>query len=144
MPDALEEFKQLKALTFIPIATGEIHCTRWDFKQLLETRVADIWQTDVVIVGGITEFRRVMALANTFEIPVAPHAMHEIHTQLAASFPEIFILEYFDTTGDIVKYGKLLKKPLKANNGFLQVPEAPGVGMEWDEDLIAKFEMKGL
>ncbi|MCX5910142.1 MAG: mandelate racemase/muconate lactonizing enzyme family protein [Deltaproteobacteria bacterium] len=142
LPDDLEDFKKLRLLTRIPLATGEIHSTRWDFKLLLETQAADIWQTDVVVVGGITEFRRVMALASAWNIPVAPHAMHEIHGQLAASSPEIFILEYFDTTGDIVNYGKLLKNPLKAKAGFVEVPEDPGVGMIWDEDLIAKYEIK--
>ena len=145
-PDAIEESKKLKNITKIPIATGEILSTRWDFKQLLESNAADIWMPDVTVVGGITEWRKVITIANTWNIPVSPHAFHEIHVQLAASCPDSdsFILEYFDTTSDILNYGKLLKKPLKAKDGFLYVPEEPGIGIDFNEDLIAKYEIKNV
>jgi len=143
MPDAIEETKELKKRISIPIANGEILTTRWDFKQMLESNSSDIWQPDVTVLGGITEWKKIITMASIWNIPVAPHAMHEIHTQLAASLPDpqSFILEYFDTTGDIVNYGKLLKKTLKHKNGYLRVTEEPGVGMDFDETQIFKYQI---
>lgn len=144
MPDAINETLMLKEKTRIPIATGEIHSTRWDFKQLLESKAVDIWQPDATVLGGITEYNKVINMASIWDIPVAPHVMHEIHIHLAAACPESqgFILEYFDTTGDTINYGKLLKKPLKAKNGYLITPDEPGVGMDFDDELIEKYELK--
>lgn len=141
MPDALDECRRLREKINIPIANGEVLTTKWDFKQLLESDSTDIWQPDVTVVGGITEFKKVISLASIWNIPVAPHAMHEVHSQLAAAFPASlsYILEYFDTTGDIINYGKLLKNPLKAKKGFVYASEKPGVGIEFDEDLINKY-----
>jgi len=143
LPDAIEETKKLRERTSIPIANGEILTTRWDFKQILESNSCDIWQPDVTVLGGITEWKKIITMASIWNIPVAPHAMHEIHTQLAASLPDpqSFVLEYFDTTGDIVNYGKLLKKPLKHKNGFLYVTEEPGVGMEFDEQKVNDYKI---
>jgi L-alanine-DL-glutamate epimerase-like enolase superfamily enzyme len=144
MPDAIEETARLREKTTIPIATGELLSTRWDFKQLLDSNSFDIWQPDVAVLGGITEWIKVMAMALIWNIPVAPHALHEIHLQLAAACPEsqVYVIEYLDTTGDVFNYGKLLKKPLKAKKGYLHVPEDPGVGIEFDEALIDQYEVK--
>lgn len=141
MPDALDECRRFREKINIPIANGEVLTTKWDFKELLENKTTDIWQPDVTVVGGITEFKKVISLASIYNIPIAPHAMHEIHSQLAAAFPDSlsYILEYFDTTADIINYGKLLKEPLQAEEGFVNVSEKPGVGIEFDEDLLNKY-----
>jgi len=144
-PDETEEVIRLRRLTNIPIANGEILSTRWDFKTMLENQSSDIWQPDVTVLGGVTEWKKVINLASVWNIPVAPHAMHEIHAQLAAALPpqQSFVLEYFDTTGDIVNYGKLLKNSLKHNEGCLFVSEEPGVGMDFDEKKVQKYTIKG-
>ncbi|MGM0602070.1 MAG: mandelate racemase/muconate lactonizing enzyme family protein [Bacillota bacterium] len=143
MPDEIEAVKKLKKRTSIPIANGEILSTRWDFKQLLDEDCADIWQPDVTVVGGITEWKKIISLAQIYNIPVAPHTMHEVHIHLAAAYPDPypFIIEYFDTTGDIFNYGKLLKNPLKAEDGYIEVPDEIGAGMNFDEELLTKYEI---
>jgi len=144
MPDSIEENIWLREKTNIPIANGEILSTRWDFKQLLETNSCDIWQPDVTVLGGVSEWNKILTIASIWKIPVAPHAMHEIHSQLAAANPnsETYIVEYFDTTGDIVNYGKLLKNNCMAKDGFLEISDTPGVGMDFDEAKIDKYRIK--
>jgi len=146
MPDTIEETIKFKEKTNIPIAGGEVLATRWDFKQLLESDSVDIWQPDVSVLGGITEWNKVMNMALLWDIPVAPHAVHEIHAHLAAACPgnQIYTLEYFDTTGDTFNYGKLLKKPLKAKDGYLQLSDEPGVGVEFNEELVENYEVKNI
>jgi L-alanine-DL-glutamate epimerase-like enolase superfamily enzyme len=94
MPDTIEETIKFKEKTNIPIAGGEVLATRWDFKQLLESDSVDIWQPDVSVLGGITEWNKIMNLALLWDMPVAPHAVHEIHVHLAAACPgsQIFTL----------------------------------------------------
>jgi L-alanine-DL-glutamate epimerase-like enolase superfamily enzyme len=65
MPDAIKETKKLKRITKIPIAAGELLSTRWDFLQLLENNAADIWQPDVTVLGGITEWKKIIGLASS-------------------------------------------------------------------------------
>lgn len=144
MPDAIEENIRLREKTNIPIANGEILCTRWDFKQLLDSNSCDIWQPDVTVLGGISEWNKIVTIASVWGIAIAPHAMHEIHSQLVAASPnsDPYIVEYFDTKGDIVNYGKLLKNNCVAKDGFLDISKNPGVGIDFDEAKIDKYRIR--
>jgi len=123
------------------VATGEIHQTRWDFRHLLEQKAAEIIQADAAVVGGISEWRRIAALAAAFDIPVAPHWHHNLHVHLAASTPNCTIVEHFDLEKDIFNFERLLTEEarLRPADGYLPVPDRPGHGVEFDTAAINKF-----
>ena len=71
-PDQIDNHAKLAALISIPVATGEIEAGRWRFKELLDKQAASILQADAVVCGGITEFRRIAALADCYGVTSAP------------------------------------------------------------------------
>lgn len=129
--DALAE---LAAKTHIPVATGERVFTKWGFREILEKKAATILQPDVCYAGGITELRLIAGMAETYYVPLAPHNPQgpcslAASCQIAAAIPNFLIQEQGTRSHD-----NMLKTPFKAENGFLPVPTAPGLGIEFDED----------
>jgi galactonate dehydratase len=127
--------------THIPIATGERLFTRWEFKRILELNAAAIWQPDVCHCGGILELKKIAAMGEVNFCGIAPHnPMGAI--ALSASFQcdastiNFFIQEHY-TLGDGV-----LKTPFKLDaDGFVPVPEGPGLGVEVDEEALEKLRI---
>ena len=66
------------------MATGEIEAGRWRFQELLEKRAALILQTDAAVCGGISEWRRIAAMAAGFGVTISPHWFHDLHVHLVA------------------------------------------------------------
>ncbi|HSR13361.1 MAG TPA: mandelate racemase/muconate lactonizing enzyme family protein, partial [Thermodesulfobacteriota bacterium] len=104
MPDNFRGSAELAAMFETPIATGEQECTRWGFRDLIETRAADILQPDVAVVGGVTEWMKVAAPASAYDLPVASHYFHDVHVHLMASAPNALIAEYFPLDLDIMVF----------------------------------------
>lgn len=86
IPNDIAGYAQLKALGRVPIAGGEHGFTSYGFRDLLEARAVDYIQFDTNRVGGITQARKVAALAESFSVPVVPHArqMHNFHVVMAS------------------------------------------------------------
>ena len=97
-PDELAAHAAVAAAVEPPIATGEIHQTRWDFQHILDLAAAAILQPDAAVCGGITEFRRIAALAAGQGITVAPHWLADLHVHLVAATPNATWVEYFPDT----------------------------------------------
>jgi L-alanine-DL-glutamate epimerase-like enolase superfamily enzyme len=140
-PDNFAGHADLVRRVDTPIATGEIHQTRWDFRQIIEQRAADILQLDVGVLGGITEYLKVAHAAETFDLPVAPHWHANVHAQLAAASTNTLVVEHFLLEKDIYNFERLLTEETRLryadNHVFLN--ERPGIGIEFDEDAIAAF-----
>ena len=131
--DALAE---LARKTHIPIATGERIFTKWGFREILEKRAASILQPDVCYAGGITELRLIAGMAEAYYVPLAPHNPQgpcslAASCQIAASIPNFLIQE-----GGARTYENLLKVPFKQQDSYLPIPQAPGLGIEIDEDKL--------
>jgi D-arabinonate dehydratase len=138
-PDNLKGSAAIADALTMPVATGENESTRWAFQQLIEHRAADILQPDVTVVGGVSEWMKVAALASAHGVPVAPHYVWDVHVHLAAATPAVVIQEYFERDSDLVNFDDVLRNPLRPENGVLKVPEAPGLGLELDEEALARF-----
>lgn len=131
--DALAE---LARKTHIPIATGERIFTKWGFREILEKRAASILQPDVCYAGGITELRLIAGMAEAYYVPLAPHNPQgpcslAASCQIAASIPNFLIQE-----GGARSYEDLLKVPFKQQDSYLPIPQAPGLGIEIDEEKL--------
>ncbi|XP_003382696.1 PREDICTED: uncharacterized protein LOC100635379 [Amphimedon queenslandica] len=143
-PDDYTGYRDLKlALTGTTlVTTGEHEYTRYGFRQLLEGNCADIIQPDITWLGGITEARRVVALASSHDIPVIPHgsSVYSYHMQYA--FPNCPLAEYINlscNSDKIVPYfGGLFPDEPLPENGVIQLPDRPGFGVTLDKSGLTR------
>ena len=143
---------QIARQTSIPIATGEDVYTKWGFQPILMKGAASILQPDCSHAGGITEVCRIAAMADAFEVEISPHnPLSPINLaaamQVAAVIPNFFALETSDRgIGDPRMQGwpeswrgvDILKEPFQVENGSLALTTKPGLGIELDENVLAK------
>lgn len=122
--------------THLPIATGERIFTKWGFREILEKGAASILQPDLCHAGGIMEARLIAGMAEAHYASMAPHnplgpISLACGIQLAASIPN-FLCQEQVSLGD-----GYLKKPFVIDQGYVQIPEGPGLGIELDEEKLA-------
>jgi galactonate dehydratase len=126
----------------MPIVTGEELYTRYEFREVLERRAADIINPDVCNVGGIEELRAIAAMAEAYHVVVSPHNYNSTTVglaatlQVSAAIPNFLITEYFvnfEPRGEDVAVN-----PFRVEQGFLSVPTAPGLGIELREDALRR------
>ena len=140
-----EGIAQIAHLTSTPIALGERLYSRWDFKPLFESRSVDIIQPDLSHAGGISECRKIAAMAEAYDIAVAPHcplgplALASC-LQLAACAPNVALQEmslgiHYNVGADLYSYCND-RSPLTAVDGFLPIPTGPGLGVVIDEEAV--------
>ena len=86
-PDDYEGHRLVSQSTTIPVATGENEYTRYGFRELIEGRCCDILQPDGLIMGGVTEFMKVAALAQAHDMHIAPHGNQDVHVHLVSAIP---------------------------------------------------------
>jgi L-alanine-DL-glutamate epimerase-like enolase superfamily enzyme len=133
----------LAATLETPIATGEIHSNRHEFRALIEAGAADILQPDVGVVGGVSEWLRVARTAESFNLPVAPHWHANAHVQLAAATPNCMVIEHFDFAKDIYNFERVVRPEHRVEvvDGGVVCPGRPGLGFELDEAAVRSFEI---
>ena len=141
-----EGIARLVAESPVPIAYGEHLFLSQDFQDCLIHRRADVIQPDAAISGGISECRRIAALAETFGVPVVPHSAAgplalAANLHLSATLPNLWMLEYtftFDRAWQAVLKEPILS-PDNVRDGQLRLPEGPGLGVEVDEEALARY-----
>ena len=106
-----------------PIATGEMLASVAEHERLIAARACDILQPDAPRIGGITQFLRLMTLADQAGLDVAPHFAMEIHLHLAACYPREAWVEHFDWLDP------LFEERLETRDGRMLVPDRPGLGI---------------
>lgn len=127
-----------------PIATGEIAQTRWEFRDLLQREAADLLQPDAGVLGGVTEYVRVVRAAEVFGVPVAPHWHANLHVHLAAASAHCLAVEHFLPEKDIYNFEQLVtpQTRLAVQDGLAVVSDRPGLGFELDEDAVERFALQ--
>ena len=138
-PDDIQGSAAVAAALDTPIASGELEYTRYGFRDIIRSKAADIIQPDATIMGGITEWLRVNAMAVSLGIGVAPHNAQEINSHLAGAKPNVMFVEFFVRGGDIRLEDKLFKDYRKPENGYLDLTDDPGLGIRLDEHALARF-----
>ena len=142
MPDEMEASAAVAAAVSVPVATGELEATRWGFQQLIHYKAASILQPDAAVCGGITEWRKIAALAAAHSMPVAPHWFPEIHMHLVAATPNAIWVECVPDTR-VSSFALILKSPVEVQNGDAVLPTGPGLGIELEEKAVAKYSVDG-
>jgi galactonate dehydratase len=144
VPGNIEVFKRLKEAIRIPLATGERDRTIWEMLPYLHERCIDILQPDCGHTGGISQMKKIAVLAEAYNVPLAPHCtMSELgltaSMHAVASIPNFLIHEaYLD--GHIMPPGVARKNWEVDKNGDASLPQGPGLGVEMDEEMIAKVQ----
>ncbi|WP_282826916.1 L-talarate/galactarate dehydratase [Gulosibacter sediminis] len=126
-----EGHAELARALVTPIATGEMLASVGDHKQLIAARGCDTLQPDAPRVGGITNFLRILALADEAGLDIAPHFAMEIHVHLAACYPRETWVEHFDWLDP------LFEERLETRDGRMFVPERPGLGITFSDQARA-------
>ena len=142
-PDHRPAYRELARRTKIPLASGELESGRDAFREYLESGTAQIVQTDATVVGGITEWRRVAAMAACWNVPVAPHWVPDIHSHLLASIPNGCPAEYFLPESGILNFEQLVEKPLEVKDGMIRLNDEPGHGVRVNPDAVRAFLQAG-
>ena len=140
-PDDIDNHARLAKLTRVTVATGEIGTGRWHFKEILDKGAAQILQTDALVCGGVTEWRKVAATAASYGVTVCPHWFHDLHAHLVAATPNARYVEFFPDD-QVLNFRRLIDAQLEAKDGMLLLPETPGLGFGFDEKALALFALK--
>lgn len=145
IPDDIAGYAALKAMNQIPIAGGEHEFTLYGFRELLDARAVDYIQFDTNRVGGISQARKISALAEAYEVPVIPHAgqMHNYHIVMASlnsPLAEFFPIVDVEVGNELFWY--IFKGEPVPRHGYIELDEnLPGLGLEIDEEALKKFDI---
>lgn len=152
LPENNEALREIRLSTSIPIATGERMFSRWDFKKLLIDGYTDIIQPDLSHAGGITECKKIISMAEAFDVAAAPHCplgpiALAACLQVDATCHNAFIQEqslgiHYNQGSDLLDY-LVENKVFKYDDGFVKIPEGPGLGIDINEDHVAKMAETG-
>jgi len=139
-PDDIDNHARLAKLTRTTVATGEIGTGRWHFKEILDKGAAQILQTDALVCGGISEWRKIAATAASYGVTVCPHWFHDLHAHLVAATSNARYVEFFPDD-QVLNFRRLIDTQLEARNGDLVLPAAPGLGFGFDENAVVRYAL---
>jgi len=145
IPDDISGYAELKSYGRVPIAGGEHEFTLYGFRDLLEARAVDYVQFDTNRVGGITQARKISALAEAYSVPVIPHAgqMHNYHVVMASlnsPMAEYFPIVDVEVGNELFWY--IFDGEPRAKDGFVDLDErVPGLGLSINPRALEDFEV---
>ncbi|MBX6321474.1 MAG: mandelate racemase/muconate lactonizing enzyme family protein [Rhodospirillaceae bacterium] len=125
--------ERLSRSTTIPVAVGESIYHPSHFREYLQRGACSVVQADVARVGGITPWLKVAHLAETFNVPICPHFLMELHVSLCAAVPNAPWLEY------IPQLDPITARPMRIEGGYAVPADEPGLGIEWEWDAIGRL-----
>jgi L-alanine-DL-glutamate epimerase-like enolase superfamily enzyme len=142
LPDAIEDFCELRRQSPVPIAGGEVLTRRQAFLPWLQRRALDIIQPDVTKVGGLSEQRRIVWLAAEFGVKYVGHGWNTAigvaaDLQLAAALPHADLVEFIG--GSPYVDGLLESSFALDSEGNLEIPMRPGLGVALDKNKVARY-----
>lgn len=154
-PEFYKQYCELRASTTIPIAGGECEYLRYGFHHLLRAGCVDFLQVDICGAGGLTEAKRIATLASTYGVEMIPHvwgtgiafhaALHfiaNLEPVPGRLFNPDFYIEYDRTENGIRE--TLTYPGISMKNGYIDIPQWPGLGIEVNEDALIQFSEKVL
>ena len=142
VPDAIDDFCHLRRVSPVPIAGGEVLTRRQSFIPFLTRGAFDIVQPDATKVGGLSEQRRIAWMAQDFGVKYIGHGWNTAlgvaaDLQLANALPHVDLVEFI---GGSPYVDGILAEPFKLDpDGFLPIPQEPGLGVTLDRDKLARY-----
>jgi galactonate dehydratase len=140
VPGNIEVMRRIRGSVSVPLATGERDRTIWEAREILEAQVVDILQPDCGHGGGISQMRKVAVLCEAHHVPIAPHCTMSYlgltaSLHVAASVPFFLIHEGYK---DMLPEGVAHKTWEMDAEGYVTLPEGPGLGVEVDEEMAVR------
>ena len=143
-PENYDALAKLAQHADVTLATGEMLYTRHEFRELLKLQAVDIIQPDICLAGGLLEMKKIAAMAEAHYVSVAPHnpcgpIATAVNVHFAASTQNFVVLEYKADEGarrDIVD------EPMKLVDGYLEIPDKPGLGIDLNEEALAHYPFR--
>lgn len=139
-PDDYKGHRRVAESTSIPIAAGENEFTRYGFRDLIEGQCVSILNPDAQVLGGITEFMKVAALCQAYNLPISPHGLQEIHIHLVTAIPNGLLLEYYNNVTDPM-WGNCFEEHLVLDKGYASPSNRPGLGIEIDTKGLQSYQV---
>ena len=144
-PDDYDGYRRLTEATHVRIAAGEEESTRLSYLDLMDRGGIDVVQVDLTRCGGFTEGMKIASLAWDRGRPVANHGFTTYINVAAAlhwlnAIPNALICEFVAQEGTTLR-DLITRQKIAAKDGYLEVPQAPGLGIELDEDAVAKYRV---
>ena len=141
-PENIDALAGLRQQLDIPLATGEMLYTKYEFRDLLVRHAADIVQPDICCAGGLLETKKIASMAEAFYATIAPHnpvgpVATAVNVHLAACTPNFLILEYLPD--DLPGRRELVDEPMRLVDGYLELPTKPGLGIDLNIEAFAKY-----
>ena len=134
LADDMAGCAEVAAKIRIPVATGENHYTRWEFRDLLERRAARYLMPDVCRACGFSETLRIGRLAAAHQAAITPHLVHEISIQVVGALANGFLVEYMDWAPP-----DLFEALPPCEDGHIRIPDRPGHGMAFTREALEKY-----
>jgi D-arabinonate dehydratase len=134
LADSVLDLAAVAAGSRVPVAAGENAYFRWGFREICQLGAAAYLQPDVTRCGGITEFRKVTALVESYRLALSSHLWHELSVSLVGASPAGYMCEYAELVPP-----DLLTRPFPVVDGMIEVPDVPGHGVELTAEAIARF-----
>ena len=131
--DDFDGLARVSAALDTPVAGGEYLYGPVPFRHMMEARSVDIVMVDLMRAGGITQWMKIAAMAEAFNLPIVSHLVPEIHVHLVAAVPNGLTVEYMPRSL------RLYKETPKIEDGMLVVPQKPGLGLEFDPDIFKRY-----
>jgi L-alanine-DL-glutamate epimerase-like enolase superfamily enzyme len=137
--DQLEGLPRVRALGGLPINAGQGEISRFGCRDLMEAGAVDILNVDCTIAGGITEWRRIAGMASAKNVRMAHHEEPQVSVHLLSSVTHGLYVEIFpDPNRDPMWFELPLNRPA-VKDGYMNVPQAPGLGIDLNPDVISKY-----
>lgn len=137
LADEIDSLAQLARATRIPIAAGENHYGKWEFKELIGKRAVAFVQADVVKCGGVTEFLKIAAMADAHGLPVCPHFSNFVDVACIAAVPNGLVHEFAEDLFE--PPARLLESCARPVDGMIAPLDRPGFGLELLPDAAERF-----
>jgi D-arabinonate dehydratase len=136
--------RKVRQAISIPVVAGQGEISRFGCRDLILSESVDILNVDVTLAGGITEWRRIAAMASSFGIGMAHHEEPQVAIHLLASIPDGLYVEIFPNPMRDPMWFDLPVKHPKIRDGHMEVPQGPGLGIDLNGDVIAQYSAKAL
>ncbi len=144
-PENYDAMVKLRSLVRVTLASGEMLYTRHEFRELLALQAVDIIQPDICLTGGLWEMKKIASMAEAHYVSVAPHnpcgpIANAVNVHFAASTQNFLVLEYNPDDNGV--RSQIIDEPMKLVDGYLEIPEKPGLGIDLIEDEMVKHPYK--
>lgn len=140
--DQLEGMRMVREATNIPVNAGQGEITAFGCRDLVVNRCVDILNVDVTLAGGVTEWRRIAAMAGMFHVQMAHHEEPQIALHLLASVPNTLYVEIFPNYERDPMWVDLPIERPRVAEGYMYLPDAPGFGIDLNHEVIERYRVE--